>query len=112
MLPESTQRWVEPIKQWAASNRVINEVWLVGSRARGNDCPDSDLDVVVMTAMPKREAYNFFFWGDAEKLGAELTEMLGIKVHLLQGDPDLQTGEVARALHADGHRVFARTSEN
>lgn len=38
---------IEVIKAWAASNPVIERVWIFGSRVRGTNRPDSDLDVAM-----------------------------------------------------------------
>jgi predicted nucleotidyltransferase len=49
-LPES---WVNGIQQWAASNSSIREVWLFGSRARGNQEDDADVDLALRLMPPR-----------------------------------------------------------
>ena len=38
------------ISEWASGIAQINEVWLYGSRARGDHRPDSDVDLAVVVA--------------------------------------------------------------
>jgi predicted nucleotidyltransferase len=108
VLPDATKQLVEPIVDWASNQPKIKELWLVGSRVRGDHLPDGDLDIVLITSMPKSEAFNFFFWGQADTLGTELSDLIGVRGHLLQGDETLQTDEVAKTLATDSVRIFTR----
>lgn len=38
---------IEAINRWAESLPIIKRVWLFGSRVRGTEKPDSDLDIAV-----------------------------------------------------------------
>ncbi|MCK9419819.1 MAG: nucleotidyltransferase domain-containing protein [Nitrospirae bacterium] len=38
---------IEAIRTWAKSQPIVKRVWLFGSRIRGNERPDSDLDIAV-----------------------------------------------------------------
>jgi predicted nucleotidyltransferase len=38
---------IQHIQRWAASNPIIVRVWIFGSRVRGTNRPDSDLDVAI-----------------------------------------------------------------
>lgn len=40
-------RDIEEIQAWAKSVPVINRVWIFGSRARGTETPESDLDIAI-----------------------------------------------------------------
>jgi predicted nucleotidyltransferase len=108
LLPVETQEFVEPIVEWAANQPEVKELWLVGSRVRGGYQPNSDLDVVLMTTMQKSSAYNFFYWGGAEKLASDLSYRIGVRVHMLQGDEGFQTDETAQALATTSVRIFPR----
>lgn len=35
------------IQQWASSTPIVHRVWIFGSRVRGTNSPESDLDVTV-----------------------------------------------------------------
>lgn len=44
---------ITAIRAWAGSHAVVRRVWVFGSRARGTERPDSDIDVAVEhDAMP------------------------------------------------------------
>jgi predicted nucleotidyltransferase len=38
---------IETIRRWAELQPIIKRVWLFGSRVRGTETPDSDLDIAV-----------------------------------------------------------------
>lgn len=38
---------IDAIREWARSNPLIKRVWLFGSRVRGNERQDSDLDIAI-----------------------------------------------------------------
>ena len=97
---------IEPLTNWANTHEWVAELWIVGSRVRGGFRPDSDLDVVLMTSLDKSTAYNLFFWGQAADEAKILSECLGVKVHLLQGDIRLQTKEVANALAGPRVQIY------
>lgn len=48
------QRFLAELANWAASRDVVVAVALVGSYARGEARPDSDVDVVISTNDPRR----------------------------------------------------------
>ena len=40
--------WIAKLQQWAAHNPHVRELWLFGSRAKGEPQPDSDVDIAVL----------------------------------------------------------------
>ncbi len=51
------------IVEWANRHSEIGQVYLYGSRARGDNQPDSDNDLaIVMNARPDEEAAGVFIW--------------------------------------------------
>lgn len=44
---------LEKITKWAEDNKVVNSVLLVGSCARGEARPDSDIDLIIICGNPK-----------------------------------------------------------
>jgi hypothetical protein len=40
------------IAEWAAANNYVLEIWLFGSRARGDNRPDSDIDLAIVLMPP------------------------------------------------------------
>jgi predicted nucleotidyltransferase len=45
--------WLEGIRQWAEANGNIQEVWLFGSRARGEATEEKDVDLAITLMPPK-----------------------------------------------------------
>ena len=54
-LPEA---WRLAIEQWAEQNGNIKEVWLFGSRARGEATDDKDVDIAI-TLMPPQGSHDW-----------------------------------------------------
>jgi predicted nucleotidyltransferase len=46
------EAFIRQLKAWAATQDEIDAIALVGSHARGTACPDSDVDLVILTADP------------------------------------------------------------
>jgi predicted nucleotidyltransferase len=43
--------WVRGLREWAVRNDAVRQLWLFGSRARGDSQPESDVDLA-LTLMP------------------------------------------------------------
>jgi predicted nucleotidyltransferase len=39
--------WLRGLREWAQSNDSVRQLWLFGSRARGNSRPESDVDLAL-----------------------------------------------------------------
>jgi predicted nucleotidyltransferase len=80
-LPEA---WRTVIEQWAEQNGSIKEVWLFGSRARGETTKDSDVDIAV-TLMPPKGPHDWAL-GNYQRFGddwqRELSKLIGRHVSL------------------------------
>ena len=83
---------IEAIRSWAASEPLVRRVWVYGSRVRGTECPDSDIDIAIEhDARP----------GDSGPLATSLFELnswhdqlspkLGVKLHLESYIPGVTT---------------------
>jgi predicted nucleotidyltransferase len=48
------EEWLRDLSSWAAANDSVRELWLFGSRARGDAREDSDVDLA-LALMPKNE---------------------------------------------------------
>jgi predicted nucleotidyltransferase len=51
---EPSEAFLAQVTAWAAAQRDIVAVALVGSHARGTARPGSDVDLVILTATPER----------------------------------------------------------
>lgn len=99
--------WLAALRQWAANNEAVKELWVFGSRAKGNARPDSDIDVAVLL-MPPIEgtdwamfAYfdNFYCWK------GQLRFAVDWNVDLVAIGPKFEMEEEVKAT---GVRVWAR----
>ncbi len=104
--------WCSKLAEWATAKPQIDEVWIFGSRARGDHRPDSDLDVaLIMTPGLLGTRYgNWAFLSDDWK--EELSGLLPVTVDLDVGDPDISTKIVGPAVKKEGVRVFCDTGNN
>jgi uncharacterized protein len=74
------------IVEWAAKRREIAEIWLFGSRARGDHRDDSDIDLAIVIK-GKNPSWRFARWPDRpEAWAADL--LLSRPVDLQWYDPD------------------------
>ena len=95
-LPEA---WHRAIEEWAEQNRNIKEVWLFGSRVRGEATDDKDIDIAI-TLMPAKGNHDWAF-GNYVAFGddwqRELTTLIGRSVDL-QRKMDLPPPAAAEAV--------------
>ncbi|BBF94417.1 nucleotidyltransferase domain-containing protein [Blastochloris tepida] len=103
--------WFPRIAEWARSVPQIKEVWVFGSRARGNHRPDSDLDVAVVMADGDEGQRLGNWFALAKNWETELSMLISVRVDLDIGDADIATSVVAPALAREGICVFRRTME-
>jgi len=82
--------WLYPLKAWAQDNGNVRQLWLFGSRAKGNSKEDSDVDlaVVLMPPIGKHDyAFgNYMALGDAWQ--RHLGGIVGRHVSLEAIEPD------------------------
>lgn len=60
----------------------VTRVALFGSVARGEETPESDIDILVTLEEPRRKPFGLLKWGELEE---ELSKRLGRKVDLCFG---------------------------
>jgi len=99
---------VQAIRKWADKHNEIREVYLYGSRARGDNRQDSDIDL----ALVMEPSWNFdndafttwMFWHDRYKTKPDLT--LSAEVHLewYEAGADLQ--RVGPGVEKDGIKLY------
>jgi predicted nucleotidyltransferase len=103
--------WSSKLALWAKDKREISELWLFGSRVRGDHRKDSDLDIAVIMA-GEDEGDRLGNWiALAEEWEEELKALVPVTIDLDLGDADISEKVVAPALKREGVRIFSR-SEN
>src|SRR5215208_6814654 len=103
--------WSSKLALWARDKREISELWLFGSRMRGDHRKDSDLDIAVIMA-GENEGDRLGNWiALAEEWEEELKALVPVAIDLDLGDADISEKVVAPALKREGVRIFSR-SEN
>jgi predicted nucleotidyltransferase len=97
--------WKTTLIVWASNHPEIRELWLFGSRARGDHRDDSDIDIaVILTGTQEKRLATWITCGSAWE--AELDRMLSANVDLDLGDSDLSQTVVAPALEREGCRLY------
>jgi len=90
--------WISALREWAAHNDSVRELWLFGSRAKGTSRPDSDVDIALALMPPNGKhnwalaAYIEFF----EDWKSELRAALDWNVSLVAIGPDFDMDIVVR----------------
>lgn len=83
---------IQALTGWVQRKNAVGELWLFGSRARGDHRPDSDHDFAIKL-MPKKGDHDwslgdFVFLVDGWK--AELRALVGTDVHLVAFREDIE----------------------
>jgi predicted nucleotidyltransferase len=100
--------WCDALAIWAASKHEISELWIFGSRARGDHRNDSDLDAAVILSYA-HEGESLGVWMfEQENWCRELAALIPIKIDLQIGDKDNAGDIVAPAVKKDGKQIYPR----
>ena len=51
-LMDMRDEWLRDLRSWASKNESVRELWLYGSRARGNSREESDIDLAIALMPP------------------------------------------------------------
>ncbi|RUS60223.1 nucleotidyltransferase domain-containing protein [Pseudorhodobacter sp. E13] len=97
--------WSEAVRNWAASNPKVSEVFIIGSWATGRATADSDLDIAVL--LLDGHGYSDWFY-ESETWRAELDMLVAPPVHLLRGGGSLENSVVEAAILEHGVLVYRR----
>ena len=110
----TTQEIAQTVRLWAAAEPLVRRVYLFGSRARGDNGPDSDIDLAVVCRMEPRvlaqccgdrfTARGLFWEVYGPGWRVELGRLFPVRVHLEVLDRDT-TRVVRPAVKRDGIRI-------
>jgi predicted nucleotidyltransferase len=111
MSPNSTgvaDEWIAALRAWADGERLIEALFLFGSRVKHEGRPDSDLDVAVLL-LDRRGSERQLDWSDnSARWRAELEGRLPVMLDLHFYDPT-SPGRIVEPQDAEhGREIFRR----
>ena len=98
---------LQKIRAWAQTHEVIQRVWLYGSRARGDNQPDSDIDLAIVTRLDTGQDNAdavWMFWHQDFKETPDLH--LSHEVHLEWYEDGAGSERVGRGVERDGILIY------
>jgi predicted nucleotidyltransferase len=101
-------RWKEALIEWAQRNPDVAELWVYGSRARGNHREDSDLDVAIVPAGDERRDGLAIWMFGKQAWKREFEASIPVAVHLEYADFRDRDGLVVSELREYGVQTFER----
>lgn len=112
--PKDIQDVSRALAAWAKRSPIVNRLWIFGSRARGTERPDSDLDVAIeidATVVPGvDESGGWATWSHSKReLVHQLDAMFPFDVHL-ERYAGSETPAIAQALQESSILVYQKTS--
>src|SRR5262249_42346786 len=99
--------WTSALGTWAANNQFVRELWLFGSRAKGNCRPDNDIDIALVL-MPGESAM-FAYFDAFEEWKEELKAAVDWEVDLRAIGHDRRLDSVVRST---GVRLWTRSTND
>ena len=101
---------VTALKQWAANNDAIQELWLFGSRAKGTATPQSDVDLAFIL-MPETDNTNWAlakYIADGDLWRKQLERIVARPISMGAIEPGI---ELFDEVMATGTRLWSRSSK-
>ncbi|MBQ9253665.1 MAG: nucleotidyltransferase family protein [Bacteroidales bacterium] len=95
---------IKKIQDYFATQPVI-KAWLFGSYARGEQTPESDIDILVVFDQETGKGVSLL---DHVRIGLELEDLLGIKVDLVTDGTLLSFAE--KTAEKDKQLIYERAS--
>jgi uncharacterized protein len=101
---------IPQLRDWANVQPGIKRLWVYGSRLRGTQRDDSDLDIAIEIGPLETQADRDIFWGDVKpRWIAEFKQMVrAMTVHLEMHVPDDPTLQVTQYISSCSMLVFQR----
>ena len=101
------------VHDWAAAQPRVSAAHLFGSRVKGTNRDDSDLDVAVELLSPKGLPGNFCDWADlADELRNSLGDLLPVVLDLTQYENPKDTPVVHKGLSSGSLLVYSMGPNN
>jgi predicted nucleotidyltransferase len=98
------------VTAWAETQPLVLKLWLFGSRVRGTERPDSDIDIAVeiKTRMGDSSAWTTFMF-EADCLKASIQALLPMTVQLEWYGGPTETPTIHAGLQASSMLVYEAT---
>ncbi len=81
------------------------EVWLFGSRARGDARPDSDWDFLVLTDKQVDRPFKYTVWDQLNELELSAERVISTRVWNNRSWNDMAVTDLYQNIQEDGHRL-------
>ena len=81
------------------------EVWLFGSRARGDARPDSDWDFLVLTEKQVDRSYKYTVWDQLNELELSAERVISTRVWNNRSWSDMAVTDLYQNIQEDGRRL-------
>ncbi len=108
-LPNDLHAVAQQLSSWASSVPCVRRLWIYGSRIRGDNRPNSDLDVALeIDPNGNDETAEVSFISTASAWRAQLKPHIPFKLHLQWYDSEGSYVEVQRGVEASGVLVYER----
>ncbi|MFJ3109969.1 nucleotidyltransferase family protein [Pseudomonas putida] len=100
------------VANWAKSEQLIRKAYLFGSRVRGTNSPDSDLDVAVEIATLEGDSCAFTTWtAQAQRLKASIAGIVPVIIDLDWYGRSEETPCIHQALNQSSILVYDTEAE-
>ena len=98
--------WIERLGNWAGRHERIARLYVFGSRARGDNRPESDLDVAVLLSGDDQDELDGYSICMADRWSKDIQRLLPVVVDLQFTDPGLDE-RVWPGVVRDGRMVYS-----
>ncbi|MCU9527494.1 nucleotidyltransferase family protein [Pseudomonas mosselii] len=95
------------VANWAKSEQLVRKAYLFGSRVRGTNSPDSDLDVAVEIATLENDSCPLTTWtAEAQRLKASIVGVVPVIIDLDWYGGEEETPRIHHALQQSSMLVY------
>lgn len=108
----SIETLAEMVASWAVSEPVVEKAYLFGSRVRGNNRCDSDLDVAIELTPRRGDSDPLTTWiAEATRLRSSISSRIPLTVDLQWYGGPIETPVVHAGLTAGSRTVYERSAQ-
>ena len=97
--------FLQEVKRYVLELDPQAEVWLFGSRARGDARPDSDWDFLVLTEKQVDRSYKYSVWDQLNELELSAERVISTRVWNNRSWGDMAVTDLYQNIQEDGRRL-------